>query len=189
MNKSELLFKEGVLKLKENAPQIVISLIIAVLIWLFGVWVFIPLADQLGNPTIGLYALKPIISAIIGLALLIVLLRIAKDFGELMDGVADIIASKLIGERATEEKLKRYRYGLRMLAYVIIATVAYLFFLPILLGINVVIAGVVLIILVIWAVLTLINIGYMFVDEIEEASRLAIAKLEEMAKEEKKEEE
>ncbi|XRO74718.1 hypothetical protein ACO3TA_04820 [Methanocaldococcus sp. 28A] len=186
MNNSEKLFKEGILKLKENIPQIIIRLVIAGLIWLFGVLVFIPIADMLGNPYLfGLTALKPIISAIVFIALVYIFLKIVKDFGELMDGVADIIASKISGERTTADKLKRYRRGLRGLAYLIVAIIAYLFFLPIMAGMSPVIAGIVLIILVIWGVIVLINIGNIFSDEIEEGIRLALAKLEKIG--EKKE--
>ncbi|AIJ05580.1 hypothetical protein JH146_0732 [Methanocaldococcus bathoardescens] len=188
MDIAEKTFKEGILKLKENIPQIIINLVIAGLIWIFGVLIFIPLADMLGNPNLfGLTALKPIISAIIGIALVIVLLKITKDFGELMDGVADIIASKLAGNRVNDEKLKKYRRGLRGLAYLIVAIIAYLFFLPIMAGITPVVAGIVLIILVIWAVVVLINIGSIFSDEIEEGARIALAKLEKSVKKEENE--
>jgi len=175
----EKVYKEGMLKLKENIPQIIINLVVAGLIWVFGILVFIPIADMLGNPYLfGLTALKPIISAIITIALIIVLLRVTKDFGELTDGVADIIAVKLAGSRVNEEKLKRYRRGLRGFAYLIVAIIAYLFFLPVISGITPVLAGIVLIILVLWAVVVLINIGDIFSDEIEEGIRIATEKLE-----------
>ncbi|CAB3287994.1 conserved membrane protein of unknown function [Methanocaldococcus lauensis] len=189
MDNTERLYKEGILKLKENVPQIVISLVVAGLIWLFGVLVFIPIADMLGNPYLfGLTALKPIISAIVFIALAYVFLKIVKDFGELMDGVADIIASKLAKERITDDKLKRYRRGLRALAYLIVAIIAYLFFLPIMAGMSPVIAGIVLVILVIWGVIVLINIGNIFSDEIEEGARLALAKLEKISEKKENEE-
>ncbi|XRO77691.1 hypothetical protein ACO3VM_03950 [Methanocaldococcus sp. 10A] len=189
MDNSEKLFKEGILKLKENVPQIIISLVIAGLIWLFGVLVFIPIADMLGNPYLfGLTALKPIISAIVFIALVYVFLKIVKDFGELMDGVADIIASKLARGRITDDKLKRYRRGLRALAYLIVAIIAYLFFLPIIAGMSPVIAGIVLIILVIWGVVVLINIGNIFSNEIEEGVRLALTKLEKIGEKKESEE-
>ncbi|AAB99122.1 hypothetical protein MJ_1114 [Methanocaldococcus jannaschii DSM 2661] len=175
----EKVYKEGILKLKENIPQIIINLVVAGLIWVFGILVFIPIADMLGNPYLfGLTALKPIISAIITIALIIVLLRVTKDFGELMDGIADIIAVKLAGSRVNEEKLKKYRRGLRGLAYLIVAIIAYLFFLPVISGITPVLAGIVLIILVLWAVTVLINIGHIFSEEIEEGIRIATEKLE-----------
>ncbi|WP_423792198.1 hypothetical protein ACPB8Q_05580 [Methanocaldococcus indicus] len=189
MKIAEKVYEEGILKLKENAPQIIVSLVVAALIWLFGVLVFIPLADMLGNPYLfGLTALKPIISIIIGLALLFIFLRIAKDFGELMDGIADIIAAIIAGERITDEKLKKYRRGFRGLAYLIVVIIAYIFALPILAGIAPVIAGIVLILIVIWAVIVLINLGNIFHAEIEEGVRLAIKKLEESYKKAKEEE-
>ncbi len=185
MNIAKKVYEEGVLKLKENAPQIIVSLIVAALIWLFGVLVFIPLADMLGNPYVfGLTALKPIISAIIGIALIILFLRIAKDFGELMDGVADILVSIIAKDRITEEKLEKYRRGFRGLAYLIVVIIAYLFAIPILAGISPVIAGIVLILIVIWAVFVLLTLGNLFHKEIEEGVRLAIKKLEEKAKSE-----
>jgi len=186
----EKVYKEGILKLKENIPQIIINLVVAGLIWAFGILVFIPIADMLGNPYLfGLTAVKPIISAIIAIALIIVLLRVTKDFGELMDGIADIIAVKLAGSRVNEEKLKRYRRGLRGLAYLIVAIIAYLFFLPVISGITPVLAGIILIILVIWAVVVLINIGHIFSEEIEEGVRIATKKLEEALEKSMKKEE
>ncbi|ACX72155.1 conserved hypothetical protein [Methanocaldococcus vulcanius M7] len=188
MDMEEKVYEEGILKLKENIPQIIINLVVAGLIWLFGILVFIPIADMLGNPYLfGLSALKPIISAIIAIALIIVLLRVTKDFGELMDGVADIIAVKLAGKRVNEEKLKKYRRGLRGLAYLIVAIIAYLFFLPVISGITPVLAGIILIVLVLWAVTVLINIGHIFSEEIEEGIRIATEKLEKALEKSKKE--
>ncbi len=174
-------FEIGILKCKENVPQIIINLLVAVAIWGMGLLVFIPIADLLSNPDLfGLTALKPLISLIITLSLIYVLLKVARDFGELTDGIADIIAAKLAGNRVTDEKLNRYRKGFRGLAYLIVVIIAFLFFLPILANIAVVIPGIILILLVIWAAVVLINIGDIFEDEIEEGVRLAIKKAEEI---------
>ncbi len=184
------IYEIGILKCKENIPQIIINLIVAGLIWAFGILVFIPIADLISNPNLfGLTPLKPIISIIVALALIYVLLKVIRDFGELMDGIADIVAVKLAGDRVNEEKLNKYRRGFRGLAYLLVAIVGYLFFLPILASITAVIAGILLIILVIWAVYVIINLGDIFSDEIEEGIRLTISKLEEIEKARKKDNE
>lgn len=143
------------------------AIAIAFLIWLFGVLIFQPLATMLGSPFIfGLIGLNSLISGIILIALVFVFLGI---FGEVLDiaGALAEYAAAYSRKETSDEKVERYRLAFRGIAYVLLAVVAYLLFLPFIAGIVPVLAGIVLVILVIWAIFVLFRTGRLFSGEIE----------------------
>ncbi|MFA7070998.1 MAG: hypothetical protein WC138_00660, partial [Methanoculleus sp.] len=86
-----------------------------------------------------------------------------------------------------------YQRAFRGIAYVLLAVIAFLFFLPFIAGIIPVLAGIVLVILVIWAILVLFRTGRLFSGEIErwaaDFSRQVESQRQEMALREQQAEE
>ncbi|MFO7967257.1 MAG: hypothetical protein R6U44_06635 [Archaeoglobaceae archaeon] len=171
----EEIHRESKQEIKTSVPTIITNLVIAALIWLFAVLVFLPLAGTLGDPFIfGLIGMNSLISGIVLIALAIILLKIVKEIGDLTYGVAGLATLSFKRGEVSEGALENYRSGFKWIGYVIVAVVAYLFFLPIIAGLHPTLAGIVLVVLVIWAIMMLLRAGGMFSEDIgKEAGKLS----------------
>jgi len=176
-------------KIHESFPKIIVNLAVAFVIWLLAVLVFQPLGDFLGNPFIfGLVGMKAIISGVVIIALVILLLKILKNILMLTDGISDMVAVKFMKDDLTDEKLQHYRSGFRGLGYVLLAIIAYMFFLPLIAGIFAALAGIVLLLLIIWAIFVIIRVGNIFSEDIERKAAEISKKFEKTETEESEEE-
>jgi hypothetical protein len=165
----EEIYTESRREIADSLPKIIVEIVIAFLIWLFAVYIFIPLAGSLGDPTfLGLIGLQPLISAIVIVALIIVFLAILKEIIDVTDAVAGYATLAFSKGEVSDEKLERYQTGFRLIGYVLLAVLAYLFFLPLIAGVLGVLAGVILVLLVIWAIIVLFQAGRIFSVEIEQ---------------------
>ena len=152
----------------DSVPKIVVGIAVAFLIWLFGVLIFRPLARMLGDPLIfGLIGLGSLISAIILIALLLIFIGIFKEVVDITNALAGYAAAAYSRKETPDEKLERYQRAFRGIAYVLLAVILFLFLLPFIAGIIPVLAGIVLVVLVIWAILVLFRTGRLFSVEIE----------------------
>ncbi|ABR55517.1 conserved hypothetical protein [Methanococcus vannielii SB] len=173
------IYFESKRKVHESVPKIIVNLVVAFVVWLLAILVFQPLGDFLGNPFIfGLVGMKALISGVVLIALVIILLKILKNILMLTDGISDMIAVKFMKDKIDEEKLKHYRSGFRGLGYVLLAIIAYMFFLPLLAGIFTALAGIVLVLLVIWAIFVVVRVGNIFSEDIEQKAAELTKKFE-----------
>ncbi|NLB00294.1 MAG: hypothetical protein GX837_04915 [Methanomicrobiales archaeon] len=164
----EKLLAESRHEIYDSIPKIVVGIVTAFLIWLFGVFVFQPLATMLGDPSFfGLIGLSSLISGIILVALVIIILGIFKEVLDVTDAIAGYAAVAYSRGDTPEERVTRYRRAFRGIAYVLLVVIAYLFFLPFIAGIFSVLAGIILILLVLWAIIVLFRVGRLFSGEIE----------------------
>lgn len=150
-------------------PKVLVKFAIAFLIWLFAVYIFLPLSGYLSDPTfLGLIGLDKLISAIVMIALLIILFAVLKDIKAITDATAFYVAVAVLRKDTIDENnLKKYQFGFRGMAYVLVAVIAFLFFLPFIKSIFSVLAGIVLIVIVLWAIVVLLRVGEVFSDDIE----------------------
>ncbi|MDD4255151.1 MAG: hypothetical protein PHP59_07210 [Methanofollis sp.] len=187
----EEIYTESRREIADSLPKIIVEIVIAFLIWLFAVYIFIPLAGSLGDPTfLGLIGLQPLISAIVIVALIIVFLAILKEVLDVTNAIAGYATLAFSKGEVSDAKLERYQTGFRLIGYVLLAVLAYLFFLPLIAGVLGVLAGVVLVLLVIWAIIVLFQAGRIFSVEIEQKAvdfSKRVEKLKEATPEEKKE--
>ncbi|WP_292393651.1 hypothetical protein [Methanoculleus sp. UBA303] len=164
----EQLLAESRHEIYDSLPKIAVGLAIAFLIWIFGVLIFLPLAKVLGNPFLfGLIGLDSLISAIILVALVIVVFGIFREVLDVTDALAGYVTGAYSRGETPDEQVERYRLAFRGIAYVLLAVIAFLFFLPFIAGIFPVLAGIILVILVLWAILVLFRTGRLFSGEIE----------------------
>ncbi len=161
------LLRESRRRLSVSAPKLVIQIAVAALIWVFGQFVFVPLAQTFA--LFG-YELAPIVSAIVIVALLIVLLRAAFALRDTADALAGIAAVGVSKSTTEDIHVQNYQKGFRGILYVVYAVVIYLFFYAFLAAIHPVAAGLVLIALVIWSIIVLFQVGGVFSAAIEEWS-------------------
>lgn len=172
MNRKELM-EESKRQMAASVPRLVVHILVAGLIWLFGELIFVPLARSF--QLFG-FQLAPIISAIVLVALLVVLVRAALDIRRTADALAGAAAVSVSKESTVEANLKNYRTGFRGLFYVLFAVLIYLFFAAFLTTIHPVAAGVVLVVLVIWSIIVLVRVADGFSRGLEDWSRDVVHK-------------
>jgi hypothetical protein len=137
----------------ETLPRIVLDVSAAILIWLFGRLVFLPIAE--GINFFG-YPLPEILNFVILASLVIIVMKVIVDVRKFIDGVASYAAVAIGSDYdVTEEEVSHYKKALGGLFDVIVVSLAYMLFVDYFSGIHPAIAGVTLLALVIWAIFKL----------------------------------
>jgi len=163
-------------ELRESLPKLAADVAAAVLVWLFSMYVFIPLAREyavLGIP------LPQVISLVAIVALAAIVLEIARRVLRVIDAVADYVASELSSRGgAGEEAARGCRLGLRRVFYVLAASLLFLLFKDFLSVLHPALSAAVLLALSIWAVATLVSAGRAFSRLLEAYASEWVAHLE-----------
>jgi len=182
----EDMYIECAKKLREHGAGVLISVATAVLIYVIGFLVFIPIAEAY-QPTFFGYPVTQIIAFVILVALAILVLRIVYQIHELTDGFAGVLAYEFgkAGGEVTTESYKHYRTAIRGVLYVIVVAGIYLLFAGYLAKIHAGLAALFLIAIVIWAVFSLYRAGMAIGAEVKTMVEKWAEKLEK--KKEKKE--
>ena len=150
------MYLESAKALRQVGARVFLSIGAAILIWIFGEMVFLPIAKGMTQEFMG-YPVHSIISFIIVVALAIIIFTVFIDIRRLTGGMAGVLAyhfGKASGEIGVET-YKNYRTALDGVLYVIIVSLAYLLFANYIAEINPVIPAVLLILIVIWAIFAL----------------------------------
>jgi hypothetical protein len=149
-------------RVRNTAPTTVHSLLAALLIWLFGVLVFIPMANSSG------WQAGLLCSLIITTALTFFMHRAALGFKRLIDTFSVIPARKYCAKwRISQEEASTiFRHTL----YIVSGLLVYALYFPLLVGFHPAISGIVLIITLIWifflALRILLALSSWFVEKI-----------------------
>jgi len=131
-------------------PSLTLGVIAAILLWLFGNLIFIPIAQ--GIEWFG-YPLPQILTFIILVGLAIFLLRILVDVRRAVDALAGLAACEIGAPYdVTPAEIGHYKTALRGVLYVVIVSLAFLLFSDYLALIHPALSGVVLIAIVVWAI-------------------------------------
>jgi len=131
-------------------PSLTLGVVAAILLWLFGNLIFIPIAQ--GIEWFG-YPLTQILTFIILVGLAIFLLRILVDVRRAVDALAGLAACEIGAPYdVTPAEIGHYKTALRGVLYVIIVSLAFLLFSDYLALIHPALSGVVLIAIVVWAI-------------------------------------
>ena len=174
-------YEKGVLEIRDSAPKIGINIVIAVLIWLIGNYVFIPISR---GYFIEAWAVPQLINLIVLVALAVLLIMILKELRDLTDAAAGIVAYE-VGSRkgeVTKDELNNYKTAFHGILYVFVAAAAFLLIGTQLSMLHPALAAIVLIIIVIWAILTLFRVGHALSDTVHEYAQEWAKKLEERAR-------
>jgi len=150
------MYLESAKALRQVGARVFLSVGAAILVWIFGEMVFLPIAKGMTQEFMG-YPVHSIISFIIVVALAIIIFTVFIDIRRLTGGMAGVLAyhfGKASGEISVET-YKNYRTALDGILYVIIVSLAYLLFANYLAEISPVIPAVLLILIVIWAIFAL----------------------------------
>jgi hypothetical protein len=149
-------YLESAKAMREVGARVVLTIGAALLIWLFGQMVFIPIAKGMAQVFLG-YPVHTIISFIFVVTLAIIIFTVFIDIRRLTGGIAGVLAyqfGKASGEISVES-FRHYRIALDGILYVIIVSLTYLLFAQYLADIHPAIPAIVLILIVIWAIFAL----------------------------------
>jgi len=149
-------------------PSLTLGVVAAILLWLFGKLIFIPIAQ--GIEWFG-YPLPQILTFIILVGLAIFLVRILVDVRRAVDALAGLAACEIGAPYdVTPEEIGHYKTALRGVLYVVIVSLAFLLFSDYLALIHPALSGVVLIAIVVWAIFEIYRAVKAISDEIRRYS-------------------
>jgi hypothetical protein len=130
---------------REHLPSTLINLSTALLIWLFGVLVFLPAAYRIAPRELPLAC---------GLILLVGFsIFVFKAFGGLrllLESTPDVLAYEYIRRRKTKIPIERLRTLVKCIIYVVAALILYALYSPFLATIHPSLSGLVLVTIVLW---------------------------------------
>jgi len=135
---------------REHLPDTLINLFVALLIWLFGILVFLPAAYSI-SPR-GLPLLCSLI-ILVGFSLFI--FRSFDGLQPLLNSTSDFLAYVYIRRRNAKVQVERLKTASRSISYVITALILYLLYSPFLVAIHPALNGLVLIPIILWIFWTL----------------------------------
>ncbi|RJS78436.1 hypothetical protein CW711_05255 [Candidatus Bathyarchaeota archaeon] len=128
-------------------PKIILDVSAAILIWLFGKLVFVPIAE--GIYFLG-YPLPQLLNFILIVALAVIVFRMIFDVRRLIEGLAGFAACETYD--VSPEEVEHYRTALRGIFDIIVVSLIYMLFVDFLSRIHVALSGVALLAIVVWAI-------------------------------------
>jgi hypothetical protein len=131
-------------------PSITVGIIAAILLWLFGHLIFIPISQ--GIEWYG-YPLPQILTFMILVGLAIFVVRILADVRRAVDSLAGLAACEIGAPfDVTPAEVSHYKTALNGILYVVVVSLAFLLFSEYLALIHPALSGVVLMAIVAWAI-------------------------------------
>ena len=166
--------------LAESGPTVILNIGVAILAWLFGNLVFIPISQGL---LLGQYAVTQIISLIVLATMAVLMISVAIHIRKLSNAAAGIVAYHAGARKGevTKEELGHYKSAITGIVLVIIVALALLLFSANLSVIHPALAGIALIIVVLWSMLMLWRSGHALAAEIKVAADDFAKKIKERA--------
>lgn len=146
---------------KQHLPNVVKNLFVAFLIWLFGVLVFLPAANQILPQRIPLA-----VSLVILFGFSIFIVRaINNGLNLLLDSASDVIAYDYKKWRKTSISIEKLQLTIKSVIYAVSLLIVYLLYSPLLITIHPSLNGLVLIPIVLWILWTTLKIINMMLIE------------------------
>jgi hypothetical protein len=146
---------------KEHLPNVVTNLLVAFLIWLFGVLVFLPAANQILPQRIPLT-----VSLVILIGFTIFVVRtINNGLPTLIDSASNVMAYDYINWRKTQFSIEKIQPTIKSIFIAVALLTFYLSYSPLLITIHPSLNGLVLIPIVLWILWTTLKIINMILIE------------------------
>lgn len=150
------MYYESVRALRQVGARVFLSIGAAILIWIFGELIFLPIAKAMTQQFFG-YPVHSIISFIIAVALAIIVFSVFMDIRRLAGSLAGILAyhfGRASGE-VDRETYANYRAVLNGIIYVVVVSLVYLLFARYLAEIHPAVPAVLLVLIVVWSIFEL----------------------------------
>ena len=142
--------EESIKILKTNSEKVIMNILAALLIWLFGNLVFVPLAASLNLET------KLLTATIFFIAFTIPIIHALPGLKKSIDAFSILPFKKLVRKGFTVEESRNI---LRNLMYVISGVIFYLLFSSFLVIFHPSVSGIALILLIIWIFVVFLKVG------------------------------
>ncbi len=146
--------EEAIQCLKTYGPATFHVLLVALLIWLFGVLVFIPMANSISRMT-GLFC-----SLVIFVAFSILIYKSISGFQKTIDAFSALLAKKYV--KRLKVKIEESITLFKNAAYIIFTLILYLLYLPLLINLHPAVSGIVLILILLWILFLALKILSIF---------------------------
>ncbi len=157
--------ERAIKKIREGVPQVVFTVIVAVLIKIFADLVFVPVARNMG--AVYGFPLASIVGLIVLVTLIILLLRAMFALIKIADGLADFLSAEVSQLGTIDEKsIGKTRVFFRSIVYAIIIVIIFVLLARYLAVIHPALASVVLLAVVLWIIVLLYKGGAVVSDEI-----------------------
>ncbi len=189
LTESERVEIESKREIIDSVPKVVVYGGIMAMVWIFTMFVYIPLGEGL-MLTQGL-SVSNFIMIIGFVALLFFTVKILKEIRDISNAIGGIIAVKSGPSGASKEEVEHIQTAVRGVVYVIVGTILFVFLTSVLTGLNMggnqylgqIIVGIGLVVMFIWVIFMLYRSGMAVSKELEKAAHEKAAKmLEEAAK-------
>lgn len=146
----EKVSKESKESLMSALPSITVGVVAAILLWLFGNLIFMPIAE--GIVWFG-YPLPQILTFIILVGLAMFVLKILVDVRQVVDALAGLAAVEIGAPTdVTTTEVEHYKTAMGGIFNIIIVSLAFLLFSDYIANIHPALSGVALIAIVVWAI-------------------------------------
>ena len=177
------MYEESARAVRQVGARVVLSIGAAILIWLAGMLIFVPIAEGLTQDLFG-YPVAGIVATIIAVALAIIIFTVFIDIRRLTGALAGLMAFHFgkAGGEVQKVEYNNYRTALDGVLYVIVVSLAYLLFADYLATIHVAIPVVLLILIVIWSIFALYRSSRALANIIGKYTSKAANELENQAK-------
>ncbi|MCK5216842.1 MAG: hypothetical protein KAJ93_03600 [Methanosarcinales archaeon] len=162
-------------EMRDSFPKLVVYSSIAIIIYLFSKLVFIPLGSDLH--VLGISTAN-IISAIAILTILILLWNIMREIRDICNAIGGFLALNVGRKETTDEEVGHYQKAVKGIVYVFVVVVIFMFIGSLLIEISPAASGILLIIIFIWAVITIYSAGMAISAEIEATADELAKKME-----------
>jgi hypothetical protein len=178
--KVENVYLESAKKLRASLPKFFVFLGAAFLVWIFGSALLIPLGTGV---FLGGVETSKIINLLVLGSLVVLIITSFREIKNVANSLAGL-ALYYIGGNSNNEKLRlqKLQSTFRSFSYVILAAVFFILFRGFLLEIHPALAGIVVILLAIWAIVSLYAVVMAMSGEIEEAASSFAERIEQRVK-------
>lgn len=160
-------------KLRSALPKFVILLGAAFLIWMFGTTLLIPLGTGILMDNI---ETSKIINLIVIAAVSVLIFTSFREIRDIADSCAGYVTYYIGNEknRIKKDRMEKLQRTFRGLAYVIFVSLVFLMFRSVLGQIHPALAGIMVIIITIWTIVSLYGMVMALGSEIEEATKVFV---------------
>ncbi|MBU0624230.1 MAG: hypothetical protein KJ672_05235 [Candidatus Thermoplasmatota archaeon] len=177
------MYAESAVALREVGAKVLLAVVTAIVVWLFGQLVFVPIAESMTEEFAG-YPVHKIVSFIIVVALALIVFTVFVYIRRLSTAVAGIVVYHF-GKAGGETRVQSYKNYAKVfdgLLYVVVVSLAYLLFAAFLADIHPAIPAVLLILIVLWSIFTLWRSFGMIGEEIGRYTSKVAEELEKRSK-------
>ena len=162
-------------EINDSFPKLVVYSGISIIIYLFAKMVFVPLGKNLSVAGI---STSTIISAIAIITILILLCSILREIRDICNAIGGLLALNLGRDGASDDEVRHYQKAVKGFVYVFVVVIVFMFIGSLLIEISQGAAGMLLILIFIWAVITLYSAGMAISAEIEATATELAQKME-----------